>query len=96
MQVLPAKRREGNCSNKYLRGLRNQNGDHLVNICESNIIETYVCELARILFPVECKIDKNEKKTHHRIIADACIHLWILAKSVSVQSSFKYSQWWCI
>ena len=62
MQVLSAKRREGNCTNKYLRGLRNQNGDHLVNICESNIIETQVSELARILFPVECKIDKNEKK----------------------------------
>ena len=35
MQVLPAKRREENCTERYLRGLRNRNGEHLANICES-------------------------------------------------------------
>ena len=35
MQVLPAKRREENCTERYLRGSRNRNGEHLANICES-------------------------------------------------------------
>ena len=42
MRVLSAKRREGNCTEKYLRGLRNKNGEHLANICESNILEKQV------------------------------------------------------
>ena len=40
MQVLPAQRREGNYTERYLRGL-NQNEEHLVNICESNILESH-------------------------------------------------------
>ena len=42
MQVLPAKVREGNWKRRCTIGLRNQNGKHLVNLCESNIIETKV------------------------------------------------------
>ena len=38
-----SKRREENYrGGKYLRGLRNQNGEHFVNLCESNILETQV------------------------------------------------------
>ena len=31
-----------NITGRYSRGLRNQNGEHLVNIYESNILETQV------------------------------------------------------
>ena len=41
MQVLAAKRREGNFTETYLRGLKNQNGEHLVNICELSILESH-------------------------------------------------------
>ena len=37
-----SKRREENCTGRYLRGLRNRNGAHFVNLCESNILETPV------------------------------------------------------
>ena len=40
MQVLAVKRREVNYTGRYLRGLRNQNGERLVNICKPNILET--------------------------------------------------------
>ena len=42
MQVLPAKRREETCAKRHLKGLKNQNGEHLVNLCESNILKTKV------------------------------------------------------
>ena len=42
MQVLPAKRREGHFTGRYWRGIRNQNEEHLVSLCESNILETQV------------------------------------------------------
>ena len=48
MQVLPAKRREGQ---------RNQNEEHPVNLCQLNILDTTYKELARILFPDESKND---------------------------------------
>ena len=35
-----SKRREGNCAGRYSRGLRNQNGEHLV--CELNILKKQV------------------------------------------------------
>ena len=38
----PSKRREENYSGKYSRELSNQNGEHLLNLCESNILETQV------------------------------------------------------
>ena len=37
-----SKRREENCRAKYSRKLRNQNGEHPVNLYESNILETQV------------------------------------------------------
>ena len=36
-------------------------------------------DLARTLFPVELKVQiTNIKITHHRVIEDICIHLWII------------------
>ena len=37
-----SKRQEENCKERYSRGLSNQNGKHLVNLCEANILETLV------------------------------------------------------
>ena len=42
MQVLPGKRREENGTRRYSRELRSQNGNYLLNLCESNILETQV------------------------------------------------------
>ena len=57
-EMLPGNAKEENkISQEGLRkegslgGLKNQNGEHTVNIYKSNIIETQ--ELARTLFPVE-------------------------------------------
>ena len=63
--MLPAKRREENCTGKGSRGLRNQDGEHLVNLCQSNILETTYNQLARILFPFEKT--NNIKITDHRV-----------------------------
>ena len=40
------KRREENCTGRYSRGLRDLNEKHLVNLCESNILET------QVMFPI--------------------------------------------
>ena len=40
MSANACKRREENITRKYSSGLRNQNGEHIVNICELNILET--------------------------------------------------------
>ena len=53
MQVLPAKRREENCTGQYSRGSRNQNREHLVNIRETNILEIPYREVERTLRPIE-------------------------------------------
>ena len=63
MQVLSAKKQEENCTGRYSKGLRNQNENDLVNLCESNNFETQVIgtpslnnyngELARTLIPAE-------------------------------------------
>ena len=37
-----SKSQEEHCRGRYLRRLGSQNGDHLVNICESKILETQV------------------------------------------------------
>ena len=44
MQVLPSKAKEEKkySTGSYSRGLRNQNGEHLVNLCKSNILEIQV------------------------------------------------------
>ena len=38
----PKQRLEENCTGRYSRGLRNKTGEHLVNVWESNILETQV------------------------------------------------------
>ena len=42
MQLFPAKIKEEKCTGRYPKGLQNQNGEHLVNLCESNNFETQV------------------------------------------------------
>ena len=64
------KRLQENCTRRYSRGLRNQNGEHLVNLCESNIFETQV---TRTLFPGESTNDIKIKITQHGVIGDGCI-----------------------
>ena len=57
-----------------MRRLRNQNEEHFVNLCESNILETKVPSgLAWTLFPVESTSKVKIKITHHRVIGDGCI-----------------------
>ena len=46
MQVLPAKRQEENCTGRYSKGLKKQNGGHFVNLFESNNLET------QVMFPI--------------------------------------------
>ena len=46
MELLPAKIQEGSCTGRYSKGLRNQNGQHLVNLCKSNKLET------QFIFPI--------------------------------------------
>ena len=65
MQVLPAKRQEGNCTKRYLRGSRNQNGEHIANLVNqtssrntSHIPYSYN-KLARTLPPVESTSNEN-------------------------------------
>ena len=42
MQVLLAKMQEENSTVRYLKGLKNQNREHFVNLCESNSLGTQV------------------------------------------------------
>ena len=42
MQMLLTRRPEKNWIGRYPRTSRNQNGEHLGNLCESNILETQV------------------------------------------------------
>ena len=37
-----SKTRGENCAGSYLRGLKNQNGEHPESLCELNILETQV------------------------------------------------------
>ena len=80
MIVLPvkAKRRDKNCSGRHSRGLRSQNWEHLVNLCESNILQK------QVIFPIqgqnfisvlpgESTNDIEIKITHHRVIGNGCI-----------------------
>ena len=46
MQVLPARRQEENYTWRYSKGLKNQNGKYLVNLYESNDLET------QVIFPI--------------------------------------------
>ena len=85
MQVLPAQRQEENYAGRYWRGLRNQNGKYVVNLCKSNIIETTYWELARTLLPV--KSTNNIKGTHHRVIGD-----WGIWERISLMNACWASQ----
>ena len=40
--ISQSKRREENCTGRYSRRLMNQNGEHLINLRESNILEAQV------------------------------------------------------
>ena len=103
--AIQSKRWWENCAGKYSRAWKNQSGKHLVNLCESNILETQVspyslyCELAsRTLFPIQSTNTIQIKITNYRVVGDGYIweSMWLmnmLAESVSVLSSFKCSQW---
>ena len=76
MQVVPAKKTRRNCTETYLRGLRNQNVEH-VNQCESNILKTQshsLVNLPELYFLLKVKITKM-KIIHHRQSYEGCIHL---------------------
>ena len=64
------KRLDKNCTGKYSRWLRDQNGEHIINIWESNISETQV---TRTLFPGESTNDIKIKITQHRVTRDEYI-----------------------
>ena len=40
---------EENCTGRYSKGLKNQNGEYLVNLCASNILEIQVIFLLRLV-----------------------------------------------
>ena len=54
MKTLPTKRQEENYTGSYSKGLKNQNGEYLVNTYESNKLDTQVIsfysELAKFFF----------------------------------------------
>ena len=99
MEVLPAKRQEGNCTGRYSERLRDQNGEHLVNQCKSNNLETvhifYSCALNQpepyFLFILQIT---KIKVTRHRVVGDRCIwkgiscNKCLLSQSLSVLSNF--------
>ena len=81
MQVLPAKIPEGNCTTRYSKGLKNQNWEHVRNLCEQNKLEaqvifpyTAVSELARALFLVE---STNSTKMH-RAPTECWMHYFMI------------------
>ena len=66
-----------NCTGRYLRGLRNINGDHLVIPSESNILEKQVIfslYMAQLLFHYFLfKVQKTKIKiTFPKVIGDRC------------------------
>ena len=77
MQVLAAKANHlKNCTGRYLRGLRNINGNHLVIPSESNILEKQVIyvygQTFISLFPVQSTKDIKIKITFPKVIGDRC------------------------
>ena len=52
MNASIAKRQEENCPGRYSKGLRNQNREHLANLCESKNLETQVKFLSGLLLTV--------------------------------------------
>ena len=81
MRVLQAKSQEKNCTGRYSKGLKNQNGKYLVNLCESINLETQlifpmVRELARTLVPFDSTKNIKIKVTYHRVIRDGHECIW--------------------
>ena len=86
----------------YSTGLRNQNGEHLVHLCESNILETHGILLAAfiVIYPELYFLLKRVEKikikiAYRRVTGDE--YIWerisfIHSCLVSVLSSFKCSQ----
>ena len=66
----PKQRREENCTGRYSRGLRNQNGDYLRNICESNILKRK--RISQTFCLAESKYNVKIKITH-KVVGDGCI-----------------------
>ena len=79
---------QGNIRDKKLG---NQIGEHIIDLSELNILETFKVIfpkwIARILFPVESTIDIKIKITYHRVIGDQCI--W---KGITIKNSWWASQ----
>ena len=78
MKRLPGKRPEEIWAERYSKGLKNQNGEYLVNLYKSNTLETQVIflmgsELARTFFPFESTNNIKIKVTRLRVIEDGCI-----------------------
>ena len=64
MEMLPNKAKDKKTyAGRHSKGLTNQNGGHLVNLCKSNILKAQVN-----LFPV--KKQKLELIAHHRVVGD--------------------------
>ena len=70
-----SKRWKENSTGRFSIGSRNQNGKHLVNLFEANILEGQVIfpELVKTLFPVESTNNIKINIIHHRVIGDGCI-----------------------
>ena len=57
-----------------MRGLRNQNGEHLVNLCESHFLEKQLNLPSRTLFPVESTNSIKTKATDQTVVG--CGGMW--------------------
>ena len=78
MQVLPPKWEEENCTGMHLKGSKNQNEKYLVDLYESNNLETQVIspmcsELARTLIHFESTNNTKITVTRHTVIGYRCI-----------------------
>ena len=95
--ISQSKRREENCPGKYSRGLRNQNEEHLINLCESNILETQVIFPIKgqnflSVFPVESTNDINIKITPKSFSYRRCMHLGMNITYEFLQSQSVFNQ----
>ena len=61
MQHFLAKRQEEACPVRYLKGLKNENPEHLVNLCESNSFETQVIVMNWTEFYFNLKVQITKK-----------------------------------
>ena len=83
------------CIARYSKGLRNRYGEHLVNLCESNI-SWKKSQIQGLYFTVDVyNMNNMYKVTRHKVKGDGCIWEWkslMFAKSVVRQ--VKYGEWW--